>query len=273
MIKVHQLKWNNCLSHGVFKLLYKGWPNSDKQTTHFFWGLGSTNIQEIDQVNKRGEEYYIIDVGYLTKDIVRYPRPSITDPKYTYFRFSKGGLHNDLSNVSNDPTRFEKLLSDGIEWAHAINDYKEVPLPKTGHILLCPSSDGVCNFMHRCSQEEWIDSTTKKLKEHTDKWVVLRNKPRPNNQWWGTTLKDSLKGASGLVTNMSLAAIEAAIIGIPALVSPDHVMSEICETDYSKIDNLRQINKDDLLEWGYRAANCQFTLDEIGKGVAYEYLR
>jgi len=271
VIKVHHINWQNCLSHSLFKQIYKGWSDDPNQVTHFFWGLGSTNIEEIEAVNKKGEQYYIIDVGYLTKDIVRYPRPSIADPATTYFRISKGGLHNCTLSVGANPARFEKLLDRGIEWAHAINNYKEVPVEK-GHILLCPSSEGVCRFMHNCSQRDWINHAIKMIKANTDRMVVLRNKPRPDNQWWGTNIKDSLKGASALVTNMSMASIEAASIGVPSIVSPKHVMSELAETNFNMINKLKPIKKKTLLEWGIKAANCQFTLKEIREGVAYEYL-
>ena len=37
----------------------------------------------------------------------------------------------------------------------------------------------------------------------------MRNKPRPNNEWWGTDIKDELKDCHCLVNNMSLAAVDA----------------------------------------------------------------
>ena len=27
------------------------------------------------------------------------------------------------------------------------------------------------------------------LKKHTDREIKVRNKPRPNNEWWGTDIK------------------------------------------------------------------------------------
>lgn len=264
------MAWGDCLSHGIFKALYKGWSDDPSRVTHFFWGLGGSNIEDIKEVVRKGEDYYIVDVGYMSKHIERYPKPNIPNIHKTYFRFCKGALHNnDLVSPINS-SRFETLLEQGIEWAHAINDYEERPVEK-GHILLCPSSEGVCRYMHNCSQQDWINHTMKMIKANTDKMVVLRNKPRPGNQWWGTDIKDSLKGASALVTNMSMAAIEAAMIGVPSVVSSKHVMREMCETDLSKINQLQPIKKKQFLEWGMKVANCQFTVEEISKGVAYEY--
>ena len=57
------------------------------------------------------------------------------------------------------------------------------------------------------SQEEWIEQVSKDIKEHTDRKIIVRNKPRPGNQWWETDIKDDLKDAHCLVTNMSLSLI------------------------------------------------------------------
>ena len=51
----------------------------------------------------------------------------------------------------------------------------------------------------------------------------MRNKPRPNNEWWGTDIKDQLKDCYALVTNMSLAAVDAVLNKVPVVTHSSNV--------------------------------------------------
>jgi hypothetical protein len=59
---------------------------------------------------------------------------------------------------------------------------------------------------------------TEELKKYTDREIRVRNKPRPNNEWWNTDIKDDLKDCHCLVTNMSLSAIDAILNRVPVIV-------------------------------------------------------
>ena len=43
------------------------------------------------------------------------------------------------------------------------------------------------------SQEEWIKQVSEEVRKHTDRPIKVRNKPRPDNEWWNTDIKDDLK--------------------------------------------------------------------------------
>ena len=45
---------------------------------HFFWGLAGNNIREIRECIERNEEWWYVDVGYLTEQITRYPELKYT---------------------------------------------------------------------------------------------------------------------------------------------------------------------------------------------------
>ena len=114
MIITHDIPWAACLSHQLFPAIKKGWKDTKMKPVHFFWGLGSSNLQEIAQVKEKGEEWWYIDVGYITDQITRYPTPSIDKYDTTYFRIVKGNIHI-VGGKPGDGTRHGKLLHQGID--------------------------------------------------------------------------------------------------------------------------------------------------------------
>ena len=89
MIITHNIPWDKCLSKQLFPAIEKGWTDTDKPI-HFFWGLAGQNRKEIRKCMESGEEWWYVDVGYLTQQITRYPEPKIHDYDKTYFRICKG---------------------------------------------------------------------------------------------------------------------------------------------------------------------------------------
>ena len=270
MLEIHRLKWSDCLSHQIWPYIEKGWKDEDKKI-HFFWGLGGANVPEIREVERLGEEWWYVDVGYLTKQITRYPIPAIHEKDLTYFRIIKGGIHTKgLATggytIATDETRLKDLIKKGIDvdfrgWQN--ND---------GHILLCPSSPTVTMWVNKMSQDDWCKKMNEILLEYTDRPIKFRNKPRPGNQWWETDITDDLEGAYALVTNMSLSAIDAIKFGIPAFTHKDNVTSQITSQDISKIEKPYKPSIETIFNWLRFVAEHQFTLTEIGSGLAYETL-
>ena len=85
MLITHEIAWDKCLSHQIWPAIKKGWKDEDRPI-HFFWGLAGKNIAEINECDKKGEEWWYVDVGYLTEQITRYPEPAIHNYDKTYFR-------------------------------------------------------------------------------------------------------------------------------------------------------------------------------------------
>jgi hypothetical protein len=72
---------------------------------------------------------------------------------------------------------------------------------------------------------------------------------------------------------MSLSAIDAIKLGIPAFTDIDNIASPVSNTDISIIENPMKPNKEIIKEWIDCVVENQFTLEEIGSGVAYETLK
>ena len=265
MIITLDIPWDKCLSKQLWPAIQKGWQATQMRPIHFFWGLAGKNIPYIKGCIERNEEWWYVDNGYLTQQITRYPEPKIHDLDKTYFRIVKGGLHT-LQGKSGSVDRLRVLENQGIDvqfkgWT-----------TNTEHILLCPSSPTVTFFINDMSQEEWEENVRSELRQHTDRPIKFRNKPRPGNQWWNTDIKEDLKGCHCLITNMSLAAVDAVINQVPVLTHRNNVAFKV------SIDNIHNINKTpkhprEIVEpWLNMLSHNQFTIPEIEEGLAYKIL-
>jgi len=266
MIICHEMKWGDCLSHQIWPYVKEGWKDEDRNI-HFFWGLGGANTSLIRECINKKEEWWYVDVGYFTEQITRYPTPAIHDKDKTYFRIVRGGIHTGGGKAAPAGERLLELEKKGI-----VDTFKGWSKSRN-KILVCPSSQTVTFHINGISQQEWIDQVVAQLKEYTDREIVVRNKPRPGNQWWNTDIKDDLQDAHALVTNMSLSAIDAILNMVPAFTHQRNVASQVTSRDISKIEKPFKPGKMTMRDWMKFVAEHQFTLNEIGSGVAYETLK
>jgi len=256
MIITHKLPWDKCLSHQLMPAIEKGWKDEGKDV-HFFWGLAGQNIRQITECQEQGLEWWYVDNGYITEQITRYPEPIINNYDKTYFRICKGGIHTTkLSECDN-----KRLDTEFKGWQSG------------EHILVCPSSPTVTSYINDISQEEWIKQTTDKIQKCTDRPIRLRNKPRPGNKWWNTDIKDDLKGAHCLVTNMSLAAVDAITSGVPCITDEKNVANFVSSQDISKINLPFKPNNNEINKWMRMLSHNQFTIKEIEDGIAFKVLQ
>jgi hypothetical protein len=234
----------------------KGWKDEGKDV-HFFWGLAGQNIRQITECQEQGLEWWYVDNGYITEQITRYPEPIINNYDKTYFRICKGGIHTTkLSECDN-----KRLDTEFKGWQSG------------EHILVCPSSPTVTSYINDISQEEWIKQTTDKIQKCTDRPIRLRNKPRPGNKWWNTDIKDDLKGAHCLVTNMSLAAVDAITSGVPCITDEKNVANFVSSQDISKINLPFKPDNNKINKWMNMLSYNQFTIKEIEDGIAFKVLQ
>jgi len=266
MIITHKLEWQDCLSHQIWPAIEKGWKDEDRPI-HFFWGLGGKNIDKIREVTEKEEEWWYVDTGYLTEQITRYPTPKINDYDKTYFRICKGRIHTTKGKVG-DGQRLRELENKGIDV-----EFKGWYTGDTKHILVAPSSQTVTYHINGVNQDQWIYMVTEELKKWTDRKIVVRNKPRPNNEWWGTDIKDALKDCHCLVTNMSLSAIDAVLNKVPVICAGKNVVAPIASRNPKFVEKPFRPGRKTVTEWLKFVAENQFTLEEIEKGIAYDILK
>jgi len=264
MIHIHALPWDKCLSHKLMPAIQKGWKDEGRDV-HFFWGLAGQNIRQIKECEERGDEWWFVDTGYLSSQITRYPEPMINDYDKTYFRIIKGGIHTNKF-IATTPDRRNKLIKQGID--AEFKGWKD----NGEYILLCPSSPMVCYYINNLTQEDWLKQVGEEIRKHTDRPIKMRNKPRPSNEFWGTDIKDDLKNAWCVVTNMSLAAIDGVLNMTPAFTHQKHVASLITG-QHELVERPYKPEREKVEEWLNMVANHQFTIQEIEDGLAFDILK
>ena len=264
MIITHDIQWDKCLSKQLWPAIQKGWQDTQMRPIHFFWGLAGKNITHIKGCIERNEEWWYVDNGYLTQQITRYPEPKIHDYNKTYFRIVKGGLHTK-NGKSGSVERLGILEQQGI-------DVKFKGWSDGDHILLCPSSPTVTQFINDISQDEWVESVKSELRQHTDRPIKFRNKPRPGNEWWDTNIKDDLKNCHCLITNMSLAAVDAVLNQVPVLTHAHNIAYKMSINNLPNINTPYKPGRKEVEPWLNILSHNQFTIPEIEDGTAYRIL-
>ena len=264
MIITHDIPWDKCLSKQLWPAIKKGWQDTQMRPVHFFWGLAGKNIPYIKGCIERNEEWWYVDNGYLTQQITRYPEPKIHDYNKTYFRIVKGGLHTK-NGKTGSVERLGILEQQGI-------DVKFKGWSDGEHILLCPSSPTVTQFINDISQDEWVESVKSELRQHTDRPIKFRNKPRPGNEWWDTNIKDDLNNCHCLITNMSLAAVDAVLNQVPVLTHAHNIAYKMSINNLPNINTPYKPGRKEVEPWLNMLSHNQFTIPEIEDGTAYRIL-
>ena len=106
----------------------------------------------------------------------------------------------------------------------------------------------------------------------TDRPIKFRNKPRPNNEWWNTDIKNDLKNCHALVTNMSLSAIDAVLNKVPAFTHDNNIASAVSSRNLKYIEKPMKPGQKTMNGWLNFVAENQFTVEEIERGLAYKTL-
>jgi len=262
MIYTHRMQRIDCLSHEIYEAIEVGFKSISKES-HFFWGLGEQNVSKITELEKNNIDWYYVDTGYLTEQITRYPSPKINDYDKTYFRIVKGGIHTISGSKKGGGDRIKQLEKKDIKckldnWNQGEGD----------HILVCPSSETVTYKYNGMTQGQWVDNIVSQIKKHTNRDIRIRNKPRPHNEWWEKPIQDDLDGAHCLITNMSLAAVDAVLEGVPVICDTRNVAWPVSTRYMEFINDPLKPTLNNVNEWLKLLANNQFTLKEIESGLA-----
>lgn len=131
-------------------------------------------------------------------------------------------------------------------------------------IIVCPPTD---YFMQAHGCPDWLENTLATLKEHTDRPIRIRTKPKAGEA--AVPLAVALKKAHALVTHSSNVAIEAACLGTPVFVDEASAAAPVALTDLTQIEDPVYPDRE---RWLAHLGYNQFGFDEIADGRAWQML-
>lgn len=207
---------------------------------------------------EEGRDYYYVDTGYLGN----FPSLGNSSGKKKWHRIVKNGLQHDKTfDVPTD--RWEELVRQDprLQWRGWKNYNKK--------ILLVMPNPKACNF-YNVDYEQWVDDTTKKIKEYSDLPIEVRIKGSRSERNQGYTIYDAFdNGVYATVAFNSIAALESVLYGIPAFVSVPCAASPLASYDLSELSNPFRPTQEQILKHCHSIAYGQFTMEEISSGYAW----
>ena len=246
----------------VFNGVKKSWPEQvtvldntaiDALSNSMFWGFVNNNLQLVKKLEARKQTYWFTDTPYFG----RFDNNNLKQDNH-YWRICKNRIHVPFIKECK-ADRFEKF---GMK--------VKAPNFEGKNILICPSSDGIHNYLGR---PNWLNETIAEIKKHTDRPIKVREKPRGR----GTSgpseakipLSEELKDAWVCVTSCSICAVEAQCMGIPTICDIKSFAEPVSANHFADIENPYFVGAED---WLYSLAYQQFTPEEFTNGKAVEML-
>lgn len=219
---------------------------------------GIASSRYMDFAKTKGIDYYFIETGYFGN------YASIGNPqaKKIWHRIVKNSMqHEKILNVPDD--RWKKLcnLDPRLIWT----GWK-----KTGSkiLLVAPIDKSAGHYGY--TKDSWIAETTVKLKNYTDREIVVREKlPRPDRTFKKTIYQAMDEDIFAVVTLNSIAATEAVAYGIPAFVLAPSSANAVSLNDLSKIETPYYPDEDFVYKWTSSLAYGQFNFEEMLTGDAW----
>lgn len=210
---------------------------------------GIAKYKYIEHYKKIGRDFYFIDTGYFGNG-----------RKKLYHRITKNDLQN-LGPVIERPT--DRLRTTGI---------KPKKFTKGSSILICPPSDKVMSC-YGLDSKQWLDDTIAKIKLHSDRPIIVREKPSRKDRVTTNSIEMALDDdVHCLVTYNSIAATEAILHGKPAFTLGPNAAQSMCLDDLSRIETPYYPTLDQVSSWAAHLSYCQFTEDEMRNSTAWRIL-
>lgn len=212
----------------------------------------------IHQCWKESRTFYYMDTGYFGNE-----KTNSNPNGWKYWhRIVKNNLQHGKI-IARPDDRF-KVFKKRFE-----------PWKKDGRkILIAAPDDKPCRF-YGIDKETWVNETVEKIKQHTDRPVVVRERaPKRIDRITTDTLQQALSNdVFALVTFNSVAAVESIFYGIPAFtLAPANAASPVSLQDLSKINEPYYPDLDKLHAWGCHLSYGQFHISELKNGLAKKYL-
>lgn len=218
---------------------------------------GMTKHKHIHQCWRDKRDFYYIDTGYIG---------NITKKKHYHRVVHNNVQHTQVREVPDD--RFKRYVQ-----RHPEIDFKSWK-PAGKSILLVTPSEKPCRF-YGITRQQWIDDTTKRLRQYTDRPIIIRDKGLRRERVGGNNLFAQLDrdNVYAVVTYQSIAAIESVCHGVPAFATAPTAADYVTLKDLSRIEQPYRPNAEQVRHWLKWLSYCQYTVFEMQNGIAQKIIK
>jgi hypothetical protein len=199
-----------------------------------------------------------------------------------YLRYSFDGVFPTTGfyfDTTVDPTRWNKI-------SNSIGMRLEPYRTAGNHVLICLQRNGGWS-MKGLNSLLWLEQTIEKIKQYTDRPIVVRAHPgdkktrgflklNHKNVQLSTNerLVDDLKNCWATVVYNSSPSVASIIMGVPAFLTdpiPQHSQSfSVANIDLSKIENPTILDRQ---SWVEKISMCHWNFDELRSGEAWSFFK
>jgi hypothetical protein len=217
----------------------------------------------IKQAEQAGRDYYFMETGYLGN----YRSENNTTGRKIYHRIEKNAMQqHKFLNVPDN--RWQQLCN--FNPALTYRGWRQNPGSK---ILLIMSTEKPFQFYGE-DRDLWIKNTIDTIRQHTDRPIVIKDKPGRAERNTTDNIYDSLEeDIWAVVTYNSIAAVEALQVGIPSFSLAPTAASLVTSNDLSLIDYPPRVDEQIIYKWLSSLAYGQFSIDEIVTGQAWNLVQ
>jgi hypothetical protein len=145
-------------------------------------------------------------------------------------------------------------------------------------VYVAPNNATVHREIIGVERSKWVDDTIAKLKKHTDRKIIVREKPGNLTGAGRTTAEKGLdtvcRRAWAIVTPASTIGVEAICRGVPVFYThPNCVVKPMASNDLSKIESPVIPDEDERVRWAHNLAARQFTVKQLANGEAWTIMQ
>jgi len=217
----------------------------------------------IKHAEQNGRDYYFMETGYLGN----YRNENNRTGRKIYHRIEKNAMQQRrFLDVPDD--RWQALCR--YNPALSYQGWRKDPGSK---ILLIMSTEKPFQF-YGADRDTWIKNTIDTIKQHTDRPIVIKDKPGRAERNTTDNIYDILEqDIWAVVTYNSIAAVEAVQVGIPSFSLAPTAASLVTTDDLSLIDCPPRTDEQVIYKWLCSLAYGQFSIDEIITGQAWNLVQ
>ena len=251
------------------RFLDYSWPTWNgeipEDVTVAFQGL----VRGTKEVKKVCNDWYYFDQPYFfMKDYQQ------SDTGDRWYRICKNNTQkNFLEKSFKVNRRFDNLL-DRLN-QKCKDELTPKPWQYDGkHILVIPPSYHTAHW-YGIDRHEWTKDIVDKIKKHSRKEIVVREKFKNGSDWGDKLdkpLSEDLKNCYAMVSFHSMCAVQAVMNGIPSYCS-EHSPAYPMSLGLDELDQLKDpLYAGDRQDWVKSLMCAQFTEEEMKNGKAYGHL-